>query len=92
MLVQSPFNHRSIIVQSPFNHRSITVQSKWGTPSHQSIDQTFKRAREIGDLCPILAIVNGTTPDFYKQAPLVSECASQNIPALVTGQHYLCMF
>jgi UDP-N-acetylglucosamine 2-epimerase len=34
--------------------------------------------------------VTGTKPDFYKQAPLVSECARQNLPVLVidTGQHY----
>ena len=54
------------------------------------MDKAFERAREIGDLCPVLAVVTGTKPDFYKQAPLVSECARQNVPVLVvdTGQHY----
>ena len=54
------------------------------------MDKAFERAREIGDLCPVLAVVTGTKPDFYKQAPLVSECARQNLPVLVvdTGQHY----
>jgi UDP-N-acetylglucosamine 2-epimerase len=57
---------------------------------NRSIEQTFKRACEIGNLCPVLAVVTGTKPDFYKQAPLVTEALRQNLPALVidTGQHY----
>jgi len=37
-----------------------------------------------------LPVVTGTKPDFYKQAPLVSECDRQNVPVVVvdTGQHY----
>ncbi len=38
----------------------------------------------------ILAIVIGTKPDFYKQAPLLLEARRQNLPVFVisTGQHY----
>lgn len=44
----------------------------------------------MGNRCPVLAVVTGTKPDFYKQAPLVSECDKQNLPVIVvdTGQHY----
>jgi UDP-N-acetylglucosamine 2-epimerase len=39
---------------------------------------------------PILAIVIGTKPDFYKQAPIVYEAAKQGLPVFVidTGQHF----
>ncbi len=39
---------------------------------------------------PVLAIVTGTKPDFYKQAPLVLEAAKENLPVFVidTGQHF----
>ena len=39
---------------------------------------------------PVLAIVTGTKPDFYKQAPLIAEAAKEKVPAFVidTGQHY----
>jgi UDP-N-acetylglucosamine 2-epimerase (non-hydrolysing) len=39
---------------------------------------------------PILAIVTGTKPDFYKQAPLVAEAQKEGIPTLIinTGQHF----
>ena len=39
---------------------------------------------------PILAIVIGTKPDFYKQAPIVFEAAKKNLPVFVidTGQHF----
>jgi UDP-N-acetylglucosamine 2-epimerase (non-hydrolysing) len=38
----------------------------------------------------VLAIVTGTKPDFYKQAPLVIEAAKENLPVFVinTGQHF----
>ena len=38
----------------------------------------------------IIAIVIGTKPDFYKQAPLLLEAKRQNLPVFVisTGQHY----
>ena len=39
---------------------------------------------------PILAIVIGTKPDFYKQAPIVFEAAKRKLPVFVidTGQHF----
>ncbi|OLC23897.1 MAG: hypothetical protein AUJ08_01160 [Thaumarchaeota archaeon 13_1_40CM_3_50_5] len=42
------------------------------------------------DNSPVLAIVTGTKPDFYKQAPLVIEAAKENLPVFVinTGQHF----
>ena len=38
----------------------------------------------------VLAIVIGTKPDFYKQAPLLLEAKRENLPAFIisTGQHY----
>lgn len=38
----------------------------------------------------VLAIVIGTKPDFYKQAPVLIESIRQKIPSLIisTGQHY----
>ena len=47
-------------------------------------------ARECGPNYPILAIVTGTKPDFYKQAPLVAEAIKRRIPSVVidTGQHF----
>ncbi len=40
--------------------------------------------------CRLIAIVIGTKPDFYKQAPLIREVIENNIPAIVidTGQHF----
>jgi UDP-N-acetylglucosamine 2-epimerase len=39
---------------------------------------------------PILAVVVGTKPDFYKQAPIVFEAAKEKMPVFVidTGQHF----
>lgn len=39
---------------------------------------------------PILAVVTGTKPDFYKQAPLVAQAQKEGIPTLIinTGQHF----
>ena len=47
-------------------------------------------ARERGPNYPVLAIVTGTKPDFYKQAPLVTEAMKRRIPSFVidTGQHF----
>jgi UDP-N-acetylglucosamine 2-epimerase len=38
----------------------------------------------------LIAIVIGTKPDFYKQAPLVREMIDNDIPAIVidSGQHF----
>lgn len=53
-----------------------------------SLDSIFSQARSAQS--PILAIVTGTKPDFYKQAPLVTEAARQGVPVFVinTGQHF----
>ncbi|MBA3749733.1 MAG: UDP-N-acetylglucosamine 2-epimerase [Nitrosopumilus sp.] len=42
------------------------------------------------DLKKVLAIVIGTKPDFYKQAPLLLEAKRENLPSFIisTGQHY----
>ena len=53
-----------------------------------NLSSVFDRARRQDS--PILAIVTGTKPDFYKQAPLVLEAAEQKLPVFVinTGQHF----
>ncbi|MER5174991.1 MAG: UDP-N-acetylglucosamine 2-epimerase [Candidatus Nitrosocosmicus sp.] len=42
------------------------------------------------DFKKVLAVVIGTKPDFYKQAPLLLEAKRENLPAFIisTGQHY----
>ncbi len=52
------------------------------------LDVVFNAARRRSS--PILAIVTGTKPDFYKQAPLVLEAARNKLPVFVinTGQHF----
>jgi UDP-N-acetylglucosamine 2-epimerase len=44
----------------------------------------------IHDFKKVLAIVIGTKPDFYKQAPLLLEAQREGLPAFIvsTGQHY----
>ena len=39
---------------------------------------------------PILSVVIGTKPDFYKQAPILIEAVKQKLPSFVidTGQHF----
>jgi UDP-N-acetylglucosamine 2-epimerase (non-hydrolysing) len=39
---------------------------------------------------PILAVVTGTKPDFYKQAPIMLEASKEKVPSFVinTGQHF----
>ncbi|NOJ28025.1 MAG: UDP-N-acetyl glucosamine 2-epimerase [Nitrososphaera sp.] len=53
-----------------------------------NIESVFEQARAASS--PILAVVTGTKPDFYKQAPLMIEAAKQKLPAFVinTGQHF----
>ncbi|AFU58473.1 putative UDP-N-acetylglucosamine 2-epimerase [Candidatus Nitrososphaera gargensis Ga9.2] len=53
-----------------------------------NLQSVFAKARKEGT--PVLAIVTGTKPDFYKQAPLVIEAAKENLPVFVinTGQHF----
>jgi len=58
--------------------------------NHESIEMALSVARERGSNYPVLAIVTGTKPDFYKQAPLVTEAMKRRIPSFVidTGQHF----
>ena len=53
-----------------------------------NLQSTFEQARSQSS--PVLSIVTGTKPDFYKQAPLVLEAAREKLPAFVinTGQHF----
>jgi UDP-N-acetylglucosamine 2-epimerase (non-hydrolysing) len=53
-----------------------------------SLGTVFEQARAASS--PILAVVTGTKPDFYKQAPLMIEAAKERLPAFVinTGQHF----
>ena len=54
----------------------------------ENIQSIFAKAHK--EKTPVLAIVTGTKPDFYKQAPLVIEAAKENMPVFVinTGQHF----
>ena len=54
----------------------------------RDLDVVFNAARRRSS--PILAVVTGTKPDFYKQAPLVLEAARNKLPLFVinTGQHF----
>ena len=54
------------------------------------VERTFELAREKNPNFPLLAVVTGTKPDFYKQAPLIMEAAKAGFPAFVidTGQHH----
>jgi UDP-N-acetylglucosamine 2-epimerase len=58
--------------------------------NQRCIRQTFKMAQNTKTCAPLLAVVTGTKPDFYKQAPLVIEAIRQDVPIFVidTGQHY----
>jgi len=53
-----------------------------------NLQSVFANARKDGT--PVLSIVTGTKPDFYKQAPLVIEAAREGLPVFVinTGQHF----
>jgi len=52
------------------------------------LNQTFTAAKAQNS--PILSVVIGTKPDFYKQAPLVVEAINEKVPVFVidTGQHF----
>jgi len=54
----------------------------------ESMHSVFDKAHR--DKTPVLAVVTGTKPDFYKQAPLVLEAVKENVPVFVvdTGQHF----
>jgi UDP-N-acetylglucosamine 2-epimerase (non-hydrolysing) len=53
----------------------------------KNLDSLFSKNSDFGKA---LAIVIGTKPDFYKQAPLLLESRRQGLPAFIisTGQHY----
>lgn len=53
-----------------------------------NLPSVFERAKKASS--PVLSIVTGTKPDFYKQAPLMAEAAREGLPAFVinTGQHF----
>ena len=52
------------------------------------LNKTFLTAKELRS--PVLSIVIGTKPDFYKQAPIVVEAIKEKVPVFVidTGQHF----
>ncbi len=57
------------------------------TISQNNLSAVFSQST---DFKKVLAIVIGTKPDFYKQAPLLLEAKRENLPAFIisTGQHY----
>jgi UDP-N-acetylglucosamine 2-epimerase (non-hydrolysing) len=56
--------------------------------SKERIEKIFSSAKSRNS--PILGVVIGTKPDFYKQAPIVVEAIKENVPVFVidTGQHF----
>ena len=64
------------------------LRSMLPVKASENLQSVFAMARK--DNSPVLAIVTGTKPDFYKQAPLVIEAAKENLPVFVinTGQHF----
>jgi UDP-N-acetylglucosamine 2-epimerase len=54
----------------------------------ENLQSVFAKAHKENS--PVLAIVTGTKPDFYKQAPLVIEAAREDLPVFVinTDQHF----
>ena len=58
--------------------------------NQEIIERTFEAAQALKSNYPVLAVVTGTKPDFYKQAPLIEEALNEDLPAFVidTGQHY----
>ncbi|MGB0004001.1 MAG: hypothetical protein WBP74_05015, partial [Nitrososphaeraceae archaeon] len=55
----------------------------------QVLERTRKHSGNNGG-SPILSVVIGTKPDFYKQAPILIEAIRQKLPSFVidTGQHF----
>jgi UDP-N-acetylglucosamine 2-epimerase len=53
-----------------------------------NLHSVFDKAHK--DKTPVLAIVTGTKPDFYKQAPLALEAVREDLPVFIidTGQHF----
>ena len=55
---------------------------------HNVLDKSYKLSHDLNS--PVLSVVIGTKPDFYKQAPLVVEAKREKLPVFVidTGQHF----
>ena len=55
---------------------------------HNVLDDSYKLSHDLNS--PVLSVVIGTKPDFYKQAPVMIEALQQKLPAFVidTGQHF----
>jgi UDP-N-acetylglucosamine 2-epimerase len=72
--------HRFIEIDVSKNPEPIKVSDNL----HSVFDKAHK------DKTPVLAIVTGTKPDFYKQAPLALEAVREDLPVFVidTGQHF----
>ena len=66
----------------PISHKLLPIKLSKDLPS------VFGDAKNRES--PVLAVVTGTKPDFYKQAPLVAEATKANLPVFVinTGQHF----
>ena len=73
-----------------YDYRDVSTNYLPLAINKDSIKRALGVAGESGPNYPILAIVTGTKPDFYKQAPLVIEATKRRIPSLVidTGQHF----
>ena len=55
---------------------------------HNVLNDSYKLSHDLNS--PVLSVVIGTKPDFYKQAPVMIEALQQKLPAFVidTGQHF----
>ncbi|MDN5844848.1 MAG: hypothetical protein L0H53_01065 [Candidatus Nitrosocosmicus sp.] len=55
--------------------------------NNHNLETIFSKDNELNKA---LAIVIGTKPDFYKQAPLLIESIKEGLPSFIifTGQHY----
>jgi UDP-N-acetylglucosamine 2-epimerase len=65
------------------SHRTLPIEL-----NKKILTNAFENARALRSR--LIAIVIGTKPDFYKQAPLIREVIDNDIPAIVidTGQHF----
>ena len=65
------------------SHRTLPIEV-----NKKILSNAFENARALRSR--LIAIVIGTKPDFYKQAPLIKEVIDNDIPAIVidTGQHF----
>ena len=72
--------HRFIEIDVSKNPEPIKVSD--------TLHSVFDKAHK--DKTPVLAIVTGTKPDFYKQAPLALEAVREDLPVFIidTGQHF----